>query len=288
MKILDKEKINEDKGIALIALIIIILTVILLIVGGIIFVVNMNNNGNDNKTAINSNQTDVANKTEQPSESQLLLPTISIDGVEYEVITMTLTELEENGFHIDYDHSGLYLDEEANEMYQGSDPSKQNILLTEERSNAKYMMQPDEYNYLDFRIINDNYDGMKYSEEKKFTYSPIRLGISNYSSDTPRNYKDCDIVHMEIGYYGQPSEEGSSAMQYVIENYPEINLNGIELGASESDIINVFGQDATRKDSFNNGEIEIIYGNDFQNLKFYVYENQLYRIQIQNKTTCFE
>lgn len=284
---------KNNRGISLVALILIILILILAAVGITLLIVNLTNNNQTNETnnlemnGSSVSQNLINEQVNNQSNIKVISPNISIDGIEYNLLEMTLSDLELNGFHIDYDNAGLYIDESSNSMYQGYDGQHPELKLTEERKDAIYMMTPKEYYTTRFLVVKDGYAGFTDEFENLESYSPIVLSISNYSSDEPRNYKDCDIMGIELGYSGIPTETAQD-MEYVLANYPNINLKGIELGCSEADIINILGEPDDRDNYLMEDElIELLYSGD-QYIYFYLYNDKLYRMDINMKTSCFE
>ena len=101
----------------------------------------------------------------------------------YDDLQRKLSEDKDNAINdiIDYDNATLYLDEEKNEMYQGVDGQHPELLLTEDRKDAKYMMKPDGYNSLKYKIANDKYSGMKFHGDLfDYQYCPMVLNIQTY------------------------------------------------------------------------------------------------------------
>lgn len=211
-------------------------------------------------------------------EKKLILDNIVIEGKTYKLGELTLSKLEEDGFHIDYDNSGLYIDEENNKMYTGYDGQHPELLLTAERNDAKYIMQPGKYNNLEYRIVKDNYTGMTFQGNMfDKQYCPMELNIQNWSSNEEKNYKDCDVTSISFGTTSKEAWNNEEELLKRFNNYPDIKINGIGLMSNESDILKTFGNPSNTND-YNLKTIQ--YYNNYQSITFSIYNGKVCNIDL--------
>lgn len=231
----------------------------------------------NNKNASN-NVANEQNSSEKDSSDELIVDTIEIDDVTYEIGKITLKDLEKNDFHIDYDNATLYLDEEKNEMYQGVDGQHPELLLTEDRKDAKYMMKPDGYNSLKYKIANDKYSGMKFHGDLfDYQYCPMVLNIQNWSSDKEKDYKECDVTSITFGVNSADAFKDEDETLNRLQDYPNITINGIGLLSDESDVLKTFGEPTNINDL---SMKTLQYYNKNQSIDIQIHDGKVYKIEV--------
>ncbi len=263
--------------------IIITVLVAILAISIIIYIVSITKKEKDGNSVIeqaksNNNVIKEQTKEDDKMEKELIVDNIVIEGKTYNFGEITLSDLEKNGFHIDYDNAELYIDETNNKMYRGYDGQHPELLITEERKDVKYIMQPGDYNQLKYKIVNDSYSGMKFQGDMfDEQYCPMELGIQNWSSNEEKNYKDCDVTSISFGTTSKEAWNNEKEILNRLRNYPSIKINGIELLSDESDVLKTFGEASSTNDFYLK---TINYDNDYQLITFTIYNGKVCNIKI--------